>query len=78
WNTFTILTKDAIPMFEQIHNEKKRRPVIIDDENLVSWLMDDMDLDDVQQMIEDDLWEGEVEAYPITKDLYSRTIDSNR
>ncbi|WP_420400967.1 SOS response-associated peptidase [Flagellimonas sp.] len=78
WNTFTVLTKDATPMFEQIHNEKKRRPVIIDDENLDSWLMDDMDLDDVQQMIEDDLWEGELEAYPITKDLYSRTIDSNR
>nr|WP_299168749.1 SOS response-associated peptidase family protein [uncultured Allomuricauda sp.] len=78
WNTFTILTKDATPLFEKVHNEKKRRPVIIDDENIDSWLMDDMDMDDVQQMIEDDLWDSEFVTYPITKDLYSRTIDSNR
>ena len=40
--------------------------------------MDDMDMDDVQQMIDDDLWDSEFDAHPITKDLYSRTIDSNR
>ena len=32
---------------------------------------------DVQDLIDDDLWEGDLEAYPITKDLYSRTVDSN-
>jgi putative SOS response-associated peptidase YedK len=78
WNTFTILTKNATPLFEKVHNEKKRRPVIIDDENIDSWLMDDMHMGDVLQMIEDDLWDSEFETYPITKDLYSRTMDSNR
>ena len=78
WNTFTVLTKPATPLFEKIHNEKKRRPVIIDDENLDSWLMDDIDMDDVQQMIDDDLWDSEFETYPITKDLYSKTVDSNK
>ena len=78
WNTFTVLTKPATPLFEKIHNEKKRRPVVINDEDIDSWLMDDMDIDDVQQMIDDDLWDSEFEAHPITKGLYSRTIDSNR
>ena len=40
--------------------------------------MDGMDQLEVQQMIDDDLWDSEIETYPITKELYSRTIDSNR
>nr|WP_299486131.1 SOS response-associated peptidase family protein [uncultured Allomuricauda sp.] len=78
WNTFAVLTKDATPMFEEIHNEKKRRPVIIADEDVDSWLHNDNDEDDVQQIIDDDMWEGELEAYPITRELYSRSVDSNR
>ncbi|MHA7830214.1 MAG: SOS response-associated peptidase [Flagellimonas sp.] len=75
--TFAVLTKDATPMFEEIHNEKKRRPVIIDDENLDAWLHNGNNESDVQDLIDDDLWEGNLEAYPVTKDLYSRTVDSN-
>jgi len=75
--TFAVLTKDATPMFAEIHNEKKRRPVIIDDENLESWLYNSNNASDAQDLIDDDLWEGDLEAYPVTKDLYSRTIDSN-
>ncbi|MBO0323046.1 SOS response-associated peptidase [Muricauda sp. CAU 1633] len=77
WNTFTILTKPATPRFEEVHNDKKRRPVIIDDESLGSWLFDGNDHSDVEQLMEDDLWEGELESYPVSKDLYSRTVDSN-
>ncbi|MEM9075438.1 MAG: hypothetical protein AAGC43_00300 [Bacteroidota bacterium] len=29
-------------------------------------------------MIDEDLWDSEFEAYSITKDLYSRAIDSNK
>jgi len=75
--TFAVLTKEATPMFADIHNEKKRRPVIIDDENLDAWLHNGNNESDVQDLIDDDLWEGELEAYPVTKDLYSRSVDSN-
>ncbi|WP_421810549.1 SOS response-associated peptidase [Flagellimonas sp.] len=78
WNTFTILTKPATPLFEKIHNDKKRRPVIINDGDIDSWLLEGNGEDEVQQMIEDDMWDSEFETYPITKDLYSRTVDSNR
>ncbi len=64
-------------MFEDIHNEKKRRPVIMGDENLESWLYNRNSASDVQDLIDDDLWEGDLEAYPVTKDLYSRSVDSN-
>lgn len=78
WNTFTVLTKEATPLFEKIHNEKKRRPVIINDEDLDSWLHEGNEQSDVQQMMDDDFWEGELKAYPISKDLYSRSVDSDR
>lgn len=76
--TFSILTKEATPRFAEVHNDKRRRPVIIDYENKDEWLYNGNDEDDVQSLIEDDLWEGELESYPVTKDLYSRTIDPNR
>ncbi len=75
--TFAVLTKDATPKFEEIHNDKKRRPVIIDGENLDSWLFHDNNESDVMELMEDDLWEGELEAHPVTRDLYSRSVDSN-
>lgn len=78
WNTFAVLTKEATPLFAQIHNEKKRRPVVVSDENVDSWLMNNMDMDEVEQMIEDDLWDSEFETWPITKELYSRTVSSDR
>ena len=76
--TFSVLTKDATPMFEMIHNDKRRRPVIIDYDNKDEWLAPGLSEDEVQNLIDDDLWEGELEAYPVSKDLYSRTIDPNR
>ena len=75
--TFTILTKDATPKFAEVHNDKKRRPVIISDEDVDSWLLDGNLQSDIENIMEDDLWDGELDAYPVSKDLYSRTIDSN-
>ena len=76
--TFSILTKEATPRFAEIHNDKKRRPVIIDYENKDEWLNNSLNEDDVQHLIAEDLWEGSLESYPVTKNLYSRTIDPNR
>ena len=75
--TFTILTKPATPLFAKVHNDKKRRPVLIAEDSIDAWLHPGNTQDDVQELIEDDLWEGELEAYPVSKDLYSRKIDSN-
>ena len=66
----------------KIHNKEpkteRRRPVILKDEDVESWLHQGNTAYDVLQIINDDLWEGELEAYPVTKDLYSRIVDSNR
>ncbi|GLU44744.1 SOS response-associated peptidase [Allomuricauda sp. NBRC 101325] len=84
-NTFTVLTRQAMPeedsLFYKIHNKEpkteRRRPVILKDEDVDSWLHQGNSAADVLQIIQDDLWEGELEAYPVSRDLYSRSIDSN-
>ncbi|RTE53868.1 SOS response-associated peptidase [Arenibacter aquaticus] len=78
YNTFTILTKAATPLFKKIHNTKNRRPVILNDENVQIWLNNDLNQDDIQNMITDDLDDVAIKAYPISKDLYNPKIDSNR
>lgn len=78
YNTFTILTKPATPLFAKIHNTKFRRPVILRDEDIDVWLDTRLSPADIQNVIDDDMDDTSLNAYPISKDLYSPKIDSNR
>ncbi|WP_086477822.1 MULTISPECIES: SOS response-associated peptidase [Arenibacter] len=78
YNTFTILTKEATPLFEKIHNTKKRRPVILQDDAIETWLHAGLSQNEIEAVIKQDMPDSELKAYPISKDLYSRKIDSNR
>ena len=77
YNTFTILTKPATPLFSKIHNQKFRRPVILNDEDIEVWLDDSLNENDIQTVINEDMADNELTAYPISKDLYSPKVDSN-
>lgn len=68
--TFTILTKDATPLFAKIHNKKKRRPVIIRNKDIEVWLDNTLTEKNVIQLIENDMSDSDINAYPISKDLY--------
>tara|TARA_R110002020_G_scaffold113688_1_gene261516 strand:- start:4912 stop:5637 length:726 start_codon:yes stop_codon:yes gene_type:complete len=76
--TFSILTKIATPLFEKIHNIKKRRPVILDKKDIDAWLSEGLDKLEVDRMIGNDLPDEHFSAYPISRDLYSPKVDSNR
>ncbi len=76
--TFSILTRAATPLFAKIHNKKKRRPVILDKKDIDTWLSDGLDKMDVGRMIDNDLPDDHFSAYPISRDLYSPKVDSNR
>lgn len=39
-NTYTILTTDANPLLAEIHNSKKRMPVILHPDSKTDWLLD--------------------------------------
>ncbi|WP_047246922.1 SOS response-associated peptidase [Maribacter thermophilus] len=76
--TFSILTKEATPLFAKIHNKKNRRPVIIQDNDIHVWLDNNLKEEEVYKVIEDDLSDSDINTYPISKDLYSRSINSDR
>lgn len=76
--TFSILTKEATPLFAQIHNSKKRRTVIINDDTVSLWLNDTISENDITELITHDMLDSQLNAYPISKDLFSPKVDSNR
>ena len=78
YNTFTILTKPATPLFAKIHNNKFRRPVILNDADIDVWLDDSLTESDIKNVIEDDMPDELLRTYPVSKDLYSRKVDSTR
>lgn len=76
--TFTILTKAATPLFAKIHNKKNRRPVLLQDEDIDIWLDSSLSQAEVQNVIDDDMPDALLNAYPISKDLYKRSGEGNR
>lgn len=78
YNTFTILTKAATPLFKKIHNTKNRRPIILRDEDVDVWLNNDLGEQEIRNVMEDDMDDMAINAYPISKDLYNPKVDSNR
>ncbi|MDO7172624.1 SOS response-associated peptidase [Mariniflexile sp. AS56] len=75
--TFSILTKAASPLFEKIHNLKKRQPVILDELQIGDWLDGSINQNDVKDIIFSNYSESKLEAYTISKDLFSPKVDSN-
>lgn len=75
--TFSILTRVASPMMAEIHNQKKREPVMLSPDLEASWLDSELSQADVQEHIETPYMYDELEAYTVSKDLYSRTVDTN-
>lgn len=76
--TFAILTKKATPLFAKIHHTKKRRPVILNDEQVEGWLDNSSQRNDLEHIISTDMPDESLFAQPISRDLYKTKVDSNR
>lgn len=75
--TFSILTKEATPLFSKIHNKKNRRPVILHDRDIEKWLDKSTTREKIQDLMDNDLPDRELRAYPISRDLYRTKVDTN-
>lgn len=82
--TFSVITKEATPLFEMIHNQPSnkygdfRRPVVLDDNEVDYWLQDDHDVEYINDIIDNDLRDHEFDAWPISKDLNKRNGEGDR
>ncbi|MEF3077404.1 SOS response-associated peptidase [Winogradskyella poriferorum] len=75
--TFTILTKEASPLFAKIHNKKNRQPIILDEELTHNWLSVDLKETDVEDILHFNFPEDQLETYTVSKDLFSPKVNSN-
>jgi putative SOS response-associated peptidase YedK len=75
-NTFSIITTSANKLLEEIHNTKKRMPVILKREDEKKWLEPDLDIKQIKAMLTpyDD---SELEAYSVSKLITKKGQNSN-
>ncbi len=83
--SFSLLTKEAPEgsKYAIIHNKKNRegenRQVIpLKKGQIQSWLSNDIKEEEVYEIIHNDLPQDQINAYSVSKDVFSRTINSDR
>ncbi len=75
-NSFSILTTDANPMMEKIHNLKKRMPVIVPPSLYKKWLSPDLPAPVIQSFFAP-YSEENMQNHTISKQITSRSSHSN-
>lgn len=62
--TFSVITAEANPLMAQIHNTKKRMPVILSRENEKKWIDNNLKKTDIESLLKP-YNEDDMEAYPV-------------
>ena len=75
--TFSIITKKASPLFEKIHNTKKRQPLLLEQEAAEKWLQTNENTA-IKSIIDLQFNDDELVTYPVAKALFSNKQDSNQ
>ena len=75
-DTFSIITTDANPMMEVIHNSKKRMPLILSKSDTKEWINPETDIDVINSLMKP-FPESEMDAYQISKTAGNSRVDRN-
>ena len=67
--TFSIVTTEANSLMAQIHNSKKRMPVILTEDLAWEWLLDDLDEKRISEIAHFKIPASQMEACTIAKDF---------
>jgi putative SOS response-associated peptidase YedK len=70
-NSFTIITTQANPLMEKIHNTKKRMPVILSEKDEIKWIDAELSLEETLQMLKP-FEEDKMQAEEVNKKLFAR------
>lgn len=74
-NTFSIITTEANPLLEKIHNVKKRMPVILSHDDEKKWLTSSTP-SEIKSFLKP-YGQNDLEAYPVSNLISRRNVDSN-
>lgn len=73
----SIITIDANPFFAEIHNQKKRMPLVLDRKYENDWLEEGQSEKIIKDLLIDGFTAKEFHAYPVTNDLYKSGVNKN-
>lgn len=75
-DTFSIITTDANPMMEVIHNSKKRMPLILSKSDISTWVNPETDINIIKGLMKP-FPETEMDAYQISRNAGNSKINRN-
>ena len=75
--TCSLITIEADNFFAEIHNKKKRMPLVLDPNFEGEWLNPDLKDNEIQEVLATGLMRESFKAHQVTRDLYKRGIDTN-
>jgi len=75
--TCSILTKEASPFFAQVHNIKKRQPVLVHQSMEQEWLQGQLQEKEILEVLETPYPEEELHYYPVFKSIFHPSQNSN-
>jgi putative SOS response-associated peptidase YedK len=74
----SILTTEANPFMANIHNTKKRMPLILDNLHENKWLSNSLTDEEIKQLMIEGFTKKELEAYTVSKDVTNSRVISDR
>lgn len=76
-DTFSIITTDANPLMAEIHNTKKRMPLILPHSSIDTWVNPEADIEVINRMMQP-YKNNQMTAHPITTDAGNARLNRNR
>lgn len=77
-DTVSIITTNASPMMEKVHNDGKRMPLILDDADArEAWLLDDLTQEEMARMMDSHPDDDSLIAYRAMDGIMNNRVDTN-
>ncbi|MBD0822667.1 SOS response-associated peptidase [Aestuariibaculum marinum] len=74
----TIITTEANDFFAEVHNLKKRMPLVLDKNYHEDWFDDGLTNQDLNELMATGFTNNTFKAHPVSKDIYKKGIDTNK
>lgn len=75
--TCTIITTKANDFFAEIHNLKKRMPLVLKSELHASWLNPSLNNQQIKDVLQEGFTSNTFKAHPVSSQLYQPNVDTN-
>lgn len=75
--TVSLVTREANDFFAEIHNKKKRMPLVLDPNFEGEWLDPDLNDNGIEEVLATSFMREPFKAHPVTRKLYKKDSKTN-